>query len=246
MSRYSLDIVQQPIRSRLCGFGEKDRRPIDPPPVVKARAYETHSDGSETELPEKDIIPHHLLVQVEIFDSRGLESCAYVYNSTTATQAANTTQASLTSDKPIRNLLGSLTAEGTRLRDTENNQGIFFCFQDLSVRVEGVFTLRFSLVDIEAWVQSCVFVCRLTNSRLISGKNNQSIVTQETSDAFQVYSPKKFPGMTSSTALSKTDIQCFASQGIKISIRKVSRRAHFARSLNVLPGRTKPWIWRQG
>ncbi|EIM24234.1 hypothetical protein WALSEDRAFT_62056 [Wallemia mellicola CBS 633.66] len=201
MSRYSLDIVQQPIRSRLCGFGEKDRRPIDPPPVVKARAYETHSDGSETELPEKDIIPHHLLVQVEIFDSRGLESCAYVYNSTTATQAANTTQASLTSDKPIRNLLGSLTAEGTRLRDMENNQGIFFCFQDLSVRVEGVFTLRFSLVDIEA---------------LISGKNNQSIVTQETSDAFQVYSPKKFPGMTSSTALSK----CFASQGIKISIRK--------------------------
>lgn len=36
------------------------------------------------------------------------------------------------------------------------------------------------------------------------------------SDVFQVYSAKKFPGVCESTALSK----CFASQGIKIPIRK--------------------------
>ncbi len=36
------------------------------------------------------------------------------------------------------------------------------------------------------------------------------------SDRFQVYSAKKFPGVIESTALSK----CFASQGIKIPIRK--------------------------
>ena len=36
------------------------------------------------------------------------------------------------------------------------------------------------------------------------------------SDAFTVYSAKKFPGVCESTALSK----CFASQGIKIPIRK--------------------------
>lgn len=36
------------------------------------------------------------------------------------------------------------------------------------------------------------------------------------SDAFQVFSAKKFPGVIESTTLSK----CFASQGIKIPIRK--------------------------
>lgn len=36
------------------------------------------------------------------------------------------------------------------------------------------------------------------------------------SDRFQVFSAKKFPGVIESTALSK----CFASQGIKIPIRK--------------------------
>lgn len=36
------------------------------------------------------------------------------------------------------------------------------------------------------------------------------------SDVFTVYSAKKFPGVVESTALSK----CFATQGIKIPIRK--------------------------
>lgn len=36
------------------------------------------------------------------------------------------------------------------------------------------------------------------------------------SDQFQVYSAKKFPGVCDSTELSK----CFATQGIKIPIRK--------------------------
>ena len=36
------------------------------------------------------------------------------------------------------------------------------------------------------------------------------------SDVFQVYSAKKFPGVCESTPLSK----CFATQGIKIPIRK--------------------------
>jgi hypothetical protein len=36
------------------------------------------------------------------------------------------------------------------------------------------------------------------------------------SDVFQVFSAKKFPGVCESTALSK----CFATQGIKIPIRK--------------------------
>ncbi|GAN08619.1 hypothetical protein MAM1_0214d08134 [Mucor ambiguus] len=32
---YKLEIVQQPSRARMCGFGDKDRRPISPPPILK-------------------------------------------------------------------------------------------------------------------------------------------------------------------------------------------------------------------
>jgi Velvet factor len=42
------------------------------------------------------------------------------------------------------------------------------------------------------------------------------------SDAFQVYSAKKFPGVIESTPLSK----CFAGQGIKIPIRKEGTKAN--------------------
>ncbi|KAG0348147.1 hypothetical protein BG004_005894 [Podila humilis] len=31
----TIKIVQQPLHARMCGFGEKDRRPVDPPPVVQ-------------------------------------------------------------------------------------------------------------------------------------------------------------------------------------------------------------------
>jgi velvet factor protein len=33
--RRRLDVVQQPQRARMCGFGDKDRRPITPPPCVR-------------------------------------------------------------------------------------------------------------------------------------------------------------------------------------------------------------------
>lgn len=42
------------------------------------------------------------------------------------------------------------------------------------------------------------------------------VLAQCFSDPFQVYSAKKFPGVCESTNLSK----CFATQGIKIPIRK--------------------------
>jgi hypothetical protein len=33
--KYTLEVVQQPQRARMCGFGDKDRRPITPPPCVR-------------------------------------------------------------------------------------------------------------------------------------------------------------------------------------------------------------------
>lgn len=49
---------------------------------------------------------------------------------------------------------------------------------------------------------------------LVKGK--AKVLAQVFSDPFQVYSAKKFPGVCESTPLSK----CFATQGVKIPIRK--------------------------
>ncbi|KAJ2616617.1 hypothetical protein H4S08_000699 [Coemansia sp. RSA 1365] len=37
---YELHVVQQPLRARMCGFGEKDRRPCTPPPILQLVVYD--------------------------------------------------------------------------------------------------------------------------------------------------------------------------------------------------------------
>ena len=68
-------------------------------------------------------------------------------------------------------------------------------------------SLRFSFVNVGA---------PMINGQptVIHGK--APVLASVFSDVFQVYSAKKFPGVCESTPLSK----CFATQGIKIPIRK--------------------------
>ncbi|KKY13875.1 putative developmental regulator [Diplodia seriata] len=105
-----------------------------------------------------------------------------------------------------RNLIGSLSVNAFRLNDTHGKTGFWFVLQDLSVRTEGVFRLKMNFVDV---------------GKNMGGGNNLNtgkapVLASCFSDAFQVYSAKKFPGVIESTPLSK----CFAAQGIKIPIRK--------------------------
>jgi len=47
-----------------------------------------------------------------------------------------------------RTLIGPLAAGAQTLNDNNDEPGIFFLFQDLSVRTEGVFRLRMRLVNV--------------------------------------------------------------------------------------------------
>ncbi|KAI9506273.1 velvet factor [Coemansia spiralis] len=40
---YKLFVVQQPLRARMCGFGEKDRRPCTPPPILQLIIYDSQT-----------------------------------------------------------------------------------------------------------------------------------------------------------------------------------------------------------
>lgn len=52
-----------------------------------------------------------------------------------------------------RTLVGPLSANACRLNDEHRKPGIFFLFQDLSIRTEGTFRLRLRLMNVGACVQ---------------------------------------------------------------------------------------------
>jgi len=113
-----------------------------------------------------------------------------------------------------RNLIGSLAASAFRLADPDDRIGIWFVLQDLSVRTEGNFRLRFSFVNVGVPPESTTPGQVAKASQI--NKTKAPVLAACFSEVFQVYSAKKFPGVVESTNLSK----CFATQGIKIPIRK--------------------------
>jgi hypothetical protein len=48
----------------------------------------------------------------------------------------------------MKNLVGSAAVSATKLYDLEGKLGIFFVFHDISLRTEGRFRLRITLIDI--------------------------------------------------------------------------------------------------
>ncbi|KAL8761078.1 MAG: hypothetical protein Q9184_002766 [Pyrenodesmia sp. 2 TL-2023] len=110
-----------------------------------------------------------------------------------------------------RNLIGSLGVSAFKLTDPDNNMGVWFILQDLSVRTEGTFRLKMNFVNLGS-----------PTSATSPNIGSAPVLASCFSDAFQVFSAKKFPGVIESTGLSK----CFATQGIKIPIRKDGPRGN--------------------
>ncbi|KAL8949220.1 MAG: hypothetical protein Q9222_004652 [Ikaeria aurantiellina] len=113
-----------------------------------------------------------------------------------------------------RNLIGSLGVSAFKLTDPDNVMGIWFILQDLSVRTEGTFRLKLSFVDVGSPTHAASL-----------NLGSAPVLASTFSKPFQVYSAKKFPGVIESTGLSK----CFATQGIKIPIRKDGPRGNASR-----------------
>ncbi|CAM1507364.1 Fc.00g070050.m01.CDS01 [Cosmosporella sp. VM-42] len=320
--RYSLDVVQQPRRARMCGFGDKDRRPITPPPCVRLIITDLNT-GKEVDV--NDIDHSMFVLNVDLWSEDGSREVNLVRSSTGTPSISSTTPYSYSTlngsdsnstypqqvlassrdhsygqspamgyvqDYPVqqgygqvptsnyppngsygppqqyfpqhggyrdagvpglpsqgnmaapfrngsqpgygqdqnqlarmvlgggqpqgmftRNLIGSLAASAFRLSDTHDHMGIWFVLQDLSVRTEGPFRLRFSFVNVGPVGGSN----RDGNGAKVN-TGRAPILASCFSEVFNVYSAKKFPGVCESTSLSKT----FATQGIKIPIRKDS------------------------
>ncbi|KLT41951.1 hypothetical protein CC85DRAFT_103035 [Cutaneotrichosporon oleaginosum] len=105
-----------------------------------------------------------------------------------------------------RVLVGSMGAVCQRLKDLNGDPGLFFFAHDLGIRTEGTFSLRFTLVD-------------LTSSLAgpeVHKDDSTEILARIFSDAFTVYSAKRFPGVLPTTELT----QCFADQSVRLPTRQ--------------------------
>ncbi|KAK5090495.1 hypothetical protein LTR05_000667 [Lithohypha guttulata] len=141
-----------------------------------------------------------------------------------------------------QNLIGNFVQTGQLLEDLDGKTGIFFIFSDLSVRNEEWFRLKFGLLNVGLKTDDMSHeeVFRLAeqhNTAPSAGPNLEAAkngtrrlegltaglleqkppyLATRFSQAFKVYSAKKFPGVAESTELSRK----FADQGVKISVRK--------------------------
>ncbi|KAI1796176.1 velvet factor-domain-containing protein [Ganoderma leucocontextum] len=107
-----------------------------------------------------------------------------------------------------RTLVGPLASNACRLLDEHRKPGIFFLFQDLSIRTEGTFRLRLRLMNVGA--------PPAPEPRAPCAHTDMSPVLAQTfTDPFVVFSAKRFPGVPDTTALSIA----LGNQGQKLPLR---------------------------
>ncbi|ORZ18673.1 velvet factor-domain-containing protein [Absidia repens] len=168
---YELRVRQQPQRAKISVINERDRRPIEPPPILQVHWLDCSPDDIKKNLQ----CPFYFMV-VNLLSAESDELLS-------------------TQDY----LAGSTVSSLYRLRDVDDRDGGFFVFGDLYCKKQGHYRLQFNLFEIvEGDVQ------------------NRQIITSE---PFQTYMPKLYPGPVEATFLSQT----FSDQGVKMRIRKEHR-----------------------
>ncbi|KAL1920280.1 uncharacterized protein VTP21DRAFT_1426 [Calcarisporiella thermophila] len=170
--KYNLLVRQHPERARLCSFRDKvDRRPIDPPPIVQLKI-----EGCVNENYLQNI---YYFVHCNLVHPVTLDEVNF-YNRN-------------------RVCVGTTVQSLYKLKDVDNTDGGFFTFSDISIRVEGVFRLKFVLYEIRGM--------------------EAIALTKSYSNPFTVYPPKFFPGMAESTFLTRM----FSDQGVRLRTRRENR-----------------------
>ena len=199
--RYVIIVRQQPIAARACGFGERDRRVIDPPPIVQMslKNFDPNSPSDLGELRWPFNIVHCALLAASPESSTQQD-----LKNVTAVEDPNQ------SNRLSRRLMGTLVASPfvgidpatSETRNENSRLGCFFIFPDLSCRQNGLYRLRFTLMKVS--------VPNMTQD------GQGSLAGHIDSDVFEVFSAKDFPGMRASTALTKE----LKRQGATVSVKK--------------------------
>ncbi|TAQ88027.1 hypothetical protein B7494_g3649 [Chlorociboria aeruginascens] len=115
---YVLNIIQQPQVARVAVGKEKDRKPIDPPPIAQ------------------------LIIRSDHYHKKYLQN-PYLFMTSTLVPAEENAPS-----LPASALVGTLVSSIHRLKDKSNNDGAYFVWGDLSSKHEGNFLLEFHLFEL--------------------------------------------------------------------------------------------------
>ncbi|KAJ3036868.1 hypothetical protein HDV00_002351 [Rhizophlyctis rosea] len=239
-SKYELVVRQQPVRARMIGFGERDRRPIDPPPIIELKVHDVDKDD-----PTKFTDAPHLIVHASLWDTSGNEERGVVINpfAPPPTPATSTTTPRTPAARRQPTPPPTSPSKSKR-RDRKKDRSKEAKTPAPSI---GTSSEVYSQVLVGSLVSPCHVLTDLDGNKgmffvfsdisvRISGHFRLKFLlfnvkcpfpesgvdtTRGTvlSEPFTVYHPKEFPGMTDSTELSK----CFSRQGVRIHIRSDTR-----------------------
>ncbi|KAF2462405.1 velvet factor-domain-containing protein [Lineolata rhizophorae] len=194
---YQMTVIQQPERARACGSGAKssaDRRPVDPPPIVELRVFEGDA---------------------EITFSYNANFFLYA----TLENARTIAQGRVPQNSASIPVLTGTPVAGMAYLDRPTPAG-YFIFPDLSVRHEGKYRLAFALYeelkDAKDADSKDSSPAPSEHSQQVINGQHVSHRLEVKSSPFTVFSAKKFPGLTESTALSRM----VAEQGCRVRIRR--------------------------
>ncbi|KFX94787.1 hypothetical protein O988_06136, partial [Pseudogymnoascus sp. VKM F-3808] len=120
---YELIVRQKPLHAKVFIGKEKDRKPIDPPPIVQLKVNEA-SDPAQNFLQNP-----YFFISTSLVDDEETQPPA--------------------DREEVKNALaGTLVSSLHRLKDSDNADAGFFVFGDLSVKIEGTFKLQFTLYEV--------------------------------------------------------------------------------------------------
>ncbi|KAI4247563.1 MAG: hypothetical protein LQ352_006148 [Teloschistes flavicans] len=117
---FTLRVRQGPERGKVAAVKEKDRKPVDPPPIIQ------------------------LQIRDPLDPAQNYLQSPYLFMCANLCDAETNAPADLA---PQTVLSGTLVSSLHRLKDVDNSDGGFFVFGDLSVKIEGEFRLRFNLFE---------------------------------------------------------------------------------------------------
>ncbi|KAG6013753.1 hypothetical protein E4U41_005000 [Claviceps citrina] len=127
---FRLRMRQQPQAARACGFGDGDRRVIDPPPIVELCIDSPSMTESEARL---YLSYENYVMNCSICDETGTRDACFLQEDY----------------QHHRRLMGTLVGTPFLGKDDRGVEGCFFCFSDLSCRTPGAFRLKFTLIMID-------------------------------------------------------------------------------------------------
>ncbi|RPD63629.1 hypothetical protein L227DRAFT_542529 [Lentinus tigrinus ALCF2SS1-6] len=192
-------------------YARRDKRPLDPPPVVQVRFFEVLNAGTSRQC-EKEITVYDdrltlgFLCQAELFPvgvDAGPDGSTRDTDPGAATQPSNNAKIiAYYGNYPIKESSNSTAilagAHVATPITTSHNNGrvLLFVFSaspsDLAVQQEGTFTLRYCIFDI------------FSKTTVDGGLSHRAPVLASCfGGVFKVWSTKTFPGLPSSTELTK-------------------------------------------